>query len=203
MEEELKKAPTDPSIKPADVQLKLLTAKDDLDKANQKLAAAIAAADADANANTDPVLSPPAAAPVPVPVPVPDAANAGNPVASLLGAAWQNLVGKPDQDAVQAAPRTINAAAAARARAGNAANTGMTEEQREAARIALTKRLAANTIAREKNAAVLEGELRTGGKRRTRRHKKRAGTRRYKKRAGTRRHKKRSGTHKKRKNRTR
>lgn len=43
----------------------------------------------------------------------------------------------------------------------------------------------------------------SGGKRITRRHKKRAGTRRYKKRAGTRRHKKRSGTHRKRKNRTR
>ena len=211
LEEELKKAPTNSSV---DVQLKLLTAKDALPKAEQALAAAIAAADADANANanaaaaanTDPVLSPPAAAPVPVPVPVPvpDAANAGNPVASLLGAAWQNLVGKPDQDAVQAAPRTINAAAAARARAGNAANTGMTDEQREAARIELMKRQAANTRALKAEQERLDGAgSGFGGKRRTRRHKKRAGTRRYKKRAGTRRHKKRSGTHKKRKNRTR
>ena len=42
----------------------------------------------------------------------------------------------------------------------------------------------------------------SGGKRRTRRYKKRAGTRRYKKRAGTRRQKKRRGTHRKRKNTT-
>ena len=223
LEEELKKAPTDSSIKAADVQEKLLTRKDDLVEAKQKLAAAdAAAADADANdaaANAAPPAAFAFAAPPPplaAPVPVPDAAaNAGAnaaappalspPPATLsegVTSFLQNLL--PKLDPAEAAKAEAAKAEAAKAKAA--------DDAQYAARMARARKSAENNRAAEA-AAAKEAELQRlragdapspfGGKRRTRRHKKRAGTRRYKKRAGTRRHKKRSGTHKKRKNRTR
>ena len=65
--------------------------------------------------------------------------------------------------------------------------------QRQAAANQVAKAAEAEA-ARQKRVRDGEFDLATGGKRRTRRYKKRAGTRRHKKRAGTRRHKKRKNT---------
>ena len=174
LEEKRKKAPTDSSIEAANVQVDLDVAVRNTREDLKKAKEELAAA-----------LSPPLAAPVPVPD---AAANAAAPDDAAV----------PVPVPVPGANTGANIIGAALSWLGNQGNQGNQNPPQN---------LSPNpanplTLARVR-AASDDAALTAGGKRRTRRHKKRAGTRRYKKRAGTRRHKKRSGTHKKRKNRTR